>query len=378
MKFIHLSDLHLGKRLYGYSLLDDQRFILREILRVTGEEKPDGVLLAGDIYDKTVPPAEAVSLFDDFLTALSGLTPDVYVISGNHDSAERLAFGGRLMERSGVHLAPAYCGEPAVIRWEDRFGPVQVCLLPFLRPAHVRARHPELEIGDYTQAVETAVAEMGLEPGARKVLVAHQFVNGAGRSASEDVPVGGLEGVDWAAFDPFDYVALGHLHRAQQVGRAEVRYAGTPLAYSFEEARTGKSLTVVELREKGETEIRTVPLAPERPLREARGTFREVLDQLGRDASLADSYLRVTLTDDQDVQDAAARLRTRAPHLMRLDYDNARTRMALEEEDLPAARELPPEEVLSQFFQERTGHPLDACQEKISRSLIRKAWGEEA
>lgn len=262
MKLIHLSDLHLGKRVNDFSMLEDQQYILAEILQIIDREKPDGVLIAGDVYDKSVPSAEAVALLDDFLVRLSKRELRIFVISGNHDSPERMAFGGRLMERSGVHLAPVYDGRVEPVVLTDEYGPVKLYLLPFVKPSHVRRCFPEREIATYTDAVAAAVEAMGVDTAVRNVLVTHQFVTGAARCDSEELSVGGTDNVDASVFDPFDYVALGHIHGPQQVGRETVRYCGTPLKYSFSEAGHKKSVTVVELGAKGSVTIRTIPLKP--------------------------------------------------------------------------------------------------------------------
>ena len=250
MKLIHLSDLHLGKRVNEFSMLEDQQYILTEILQIIDREKPDGVMIAGDVYDKSVPSAEAVALLDDFLVRLAKRDLQVFLISGNHDSPERMAFGGRLMAQSGVHLAPVYDGKVSPITLTDEYGPVNLYLLPFLKPAHVRRCFPEREILTYTDALAAAIEAMGVDPAQRNVLVTHQFVTGAARCDSEEISVGGTENVDVSVFGPFDYVALGHIHGPQQVGRETVRYCGTPLKYSFSEAKHQKSVTVVELGEK--------------------------------------------------------------------------------------------------------------------------------
>ena len=276
MKFFHLSDLHLGLRFREQSLIEDQKYILDEILSLAEKEKPDGALIAGDVYDKSVPPAEAVALLDDFLVRLSQICPHIFLISGNHDSAERVAFGGRLMSAKGVHLSPVYTGECAPVVLSDGYGAVNVYLLPFVKPAHVRRAFPEAEIGnDYTAALSLAVEKMKIDRAARNVLGCHQFVTGATRSESEET-VGGLDNVDSSAFEPFDYVALGHIHSPQNVSSERIRYCGTPLKYSFSEAGQQKSVTVAELGKKGDLRVRTLPLTPLRETREIRGTYEEV------------------------------------------------------------------------------------------------------
>lgn len=329
MKFLHLADLHLGKRVNGFSMLEDQAHILRQILAILDDEQPDGVLIAGDVYDKSVPSVEAVELLDGFLTELRARGVPVLLISGNHDSPERLAFGGRVMDSCGIHISPVYDGALAPVTLHDAFGPVHVWLLPFVKPAHVRRWFPDADIESYTDAVAEAVAHMDIDTAARNVLVTHQFVTGGTRSGSEELSVGGTDNVDSGVFAPFDYVALGHLHGAQHIGRETIRYAGSPLKYSFSEARQHKSVTVVTLGEKGDVQVRTVALTPLRELREIRGGYDELTARsFYEHTTYRSDYLHLILTDEQDVSDAMSRLRTIYPYLMTLDYDNARTRAA--------------------------------------------------
>lgn len=329
MKFLHLADLHLGKRVNGFSMLEDQAHILRQILAILDDEQPDGVLIAGDVYDKSVPSVEAVELLDGFLTELRARGVPVLLISGNHDSPERLAFGGRVMDSCGIHISPVYDGALAPVTLQDAFGPVHVWLLPFVKPAHVRRWFPDADIESYTDAVAEAVAHMDIDTAARNVLVTHQFVTGGARSGSEELSVGGTDNVDSGVFAPFDYVALGHLHGAQNIGRETIRYAGSPLKYSFSEARQHKSVTVVTLGEKGDVQVRTVALTPLRELREIRGSYDELTARsFYEHTTYRSDYLHLILTDEQDVFDAMSRLRTIYPYLMTLDYDNARTRAA--------------------------------------------------
>lgn len=329
MKFLHLADLHLGKRVNGFSMLEDQAHILRQILAILDDEQPDGVLIAGDVYDKSVPSVEAVELLDGFLTELRARGVPVLLISGNHDSPERLAFGGRVMDSCGIHISPVYDGALAPVTLHDEFGPVHVWLLPFVKPAHVRRWFPDADIESYTDAMAEAVAHMDIDTAARNVLVTHQFVTGGARSGSEELSVGGTDNVDSGVFAPFDYVALGHLHGAQHIGRETIRYAGSPLKYSFSEASQHKSVTVVTLGEKGDVQVRTVALTPLRELREIRGNYDELTARsFYEHTTYRSDYLHLILTDEQDVFDAMSRLRTIYPYLMTLDYDNARTRAA--------------------------------------------------
>ena len=377
MKLIHLSDLHLGKRVNEFSMLEDQAFILQEILRIIDEEQPQAVLLAGDIYDKSVPSGEAVQLFDGFLWELSSRKLQVFVISGNHDSPERLSFGGRLMEGSGIHLSPVYSGKVEPVVLEDAYGPVNVYLLPFLKPAHVRRYFPEEESGTYTEALGKAVEALEIHKEQRNVLVTHQFVTGASRSDSEEISVGGSDNVDASVFDDFDYVALGHIHGPQNIGSPRIRYCGTPLKYSFSEVGQQKSVTVAELKEKGSLEVTVRPLTPLRDLREIRGSYLEVTAKSFYEGRNREDYLHITLTDEEDVPDGAAKLRVIYPNLMRLDYDNARTRSRNlpEGAEEPAAK--PPLELFEEFYERQNNQPMTEEQIRFSRELMETIWEDK-
>lgn len=371
MKFLHLADLHLGKRVNGFSMLEDQAHILRQILAILDDEQPDGVLIAGDVYDKSVPSVEAVELLDGFLTELRARGVPVLLISGNHDSPERLAFGGRVMDSCGIHISPVYDGALAPVTLHDTFGPVHVWLLPFVKPAHVRRWFPDADIESYTDAVAEAVAHMDIDTAARNVLVTHQFVTGGTRSGSEELSVGGTDNVDSGVFAPFDYVALGHLHGAQHIGRETIRYAGSPLKYSFSEARQHKSVTVVTLGEKGDVQVRTVALTPLRELREIRGSYDELTARsFYEHTTYRSDYLHLILTDKQDVFDAMSRLRTIYPYLMTLDYDNARTRAA-GGMSVPAETERrTPLELFEALYQRQNHQPMSEVQRAYIAQLM--------
>lgn len=371
MKFLHLADLHLGKRVNGFSMLEDQAHILRQILAILDDEQPDGVLIAGDVYDKSVPSVEAVELLDGFLTELRARSVPVLLISGNHDSPERLAFGGRVMDSCGIHISPVYDGALAPVTLHDAFGPVHVWLLPFVKPAHVRRWFPDADIESYTDAVAEAVAHMDIDTATRNVLVTHQFVTGGARSGSEELSVGGTDNVDSGVFAPFDYVALGHLHGAQHIGRETIRYAGSPLKYSFSEARQHKSVTVVTLGEKGDVQVRTAALTPLRELREIRGSYDELTARsFYEHTTYRSDYLHLILTDEQDVFDAMSRLRTIYPYLMTLDYDNARTRAA-GGMSVPAETERrTPLELFEALYQRQNHRPMSEVQREYIAQLM--------
>lgn len=359
MKLFHLSDLHLGVRLYEYSLLEDQEYILKKILSLVDKEKPDGVMIAGDIYDSPYPPVEAVRVFDDFLVSLAARKQQVYIISGNHDSAIRISCGARLMDMSGVHIAGAYDGKVRPITFEDEFGPVSFWLLPFVKPAAVRQAFPEAAVETWTDAIKTAVAGMGIDTAQRNVLISHQFVTGSARTESEQITVGGADNVDARAYDGFDYVALGHLHSPQNCGSERIRYCGTPLKYSFSEARDRKSVTVVELGKKGELCVRTEPLEPLHDMTILRGSYSDLtLRSFYQNTTWQTDYVRIILTDEDDVFDAMRKLRTIYKNLMNLVYDNARTRSSAVMGPAEDMKSKTPEELFGELFEKQMGRAM--------------------
>lgn len=378
---MHLADLHLGKRVNGFSMMEDQEYILNRILEIMEEEQPDGLLIAGDVYDKTIPPAEAVRLMDDFLTAVAAKHVPVFLISGNHDSAERVAFGHQLMQGSGIWISPVYDGTIRHHTLEDRWGEVNIYLIPFLRPSVVRSFFPDVEIEDYTDALRTIIEDLQVDTSRRNVVLAHQFVTAAGALPetcdSEQLSVGGLDRVDGSVFSPFDYTALGHLHGPQRVGSETIRYAGSPLKYSFSELHQRKSVTVAELRAKGETEIRQIPLQPRREMIELRGTFEEILEEARKKGELQTDYYHMILTDETDVVDALSRLREYYPNIMLLDYDNRRTRSQKEVEQLDRVEERTPGELFAALYEQQNGPEMDSDRKEYLDGLIREIWEEQ-
>lgn len=369
MRFLHLSDLHIGKRLNEFSLLEDQAYILGQILEITKSEQPDGVLIAGDVYDKAAPSAEAVGLFDDFLTRLSRSGTAVFLISGNHDSPERIAYGSRILDRCRIYLSPLYEGKTEPVILKDEIGEVAVYLLPFLKPAMLRRFWPEEEIGSYTDALRLAVGAMDISPSRRNILVAHQFVTGASRCESEEVTIGGLDNVDASVFAAFDYVALGHIHSPQSIGET-IRYCGTPLKYSFSEAGQEKSVTVVELSEKGSLQLRTIPLKPLHDLRELRGRYGELTARSFYEGTPTEDYLHIVLTDEEDILGAAEKLRTIYPNLMKLSYDNRRTRSDRVLESASGVEEKSPLELLSELYRLQNNQEMSKEQQTYAASVF--------
>ena len=377
MKFLHLSDLHLGKRVHNFSMIEEQKYILNQILDIADDEKITSVIIAGDVYDKPVPPAEAVALFDDFLVKLAERKLQVFVISGNHDSAERIAFGEKLMRQSNVYLSPVYNGDIKPVTLEDAFGKINIFLLPFIKPLHVRHFNEDALVTDYTEAMRYVISRMNPDANERNVLVCHQFVTGAARCESEEISVGGLDNVDASVFEPFDYVALGHIHGPQNIGSEKVRYCGTPLKYSFSETDHKKSVTIAELREKGELILKEIPLKPFHDLVKIKGSFEELTDKAFYGKMDTESYVHITLLEEQDIPNAFGKLATIYPNLMLLRYENKRTSgesgQPLESENI----HMSPETLFSQFYETMNHQPMTKEQETYMLEKIGKIWGIE-
>ena len=376
MKCIHLSDLHIGKKVNEFSMLEDQAYILTKIINIIDEQNVEAVFIAGDVYDKPVPPIDAINLFDDFLVRLSKRNLKVFIISGNHDSAERLAFGGRLMNQSGIYVSPIYHGDIQPITIQDDNGDLNVYLLPFIKPAHVR-HSLEIEVSSYNEAVERAINHMNIDTTKRNVLLAHQFVTGAIRSDSEEISVGGSDNVDAHLFKDFDYVALGHIHRPQKCIYDYIRYSGTPLKYSFSEANHHKSVTIINIQEKGNLSIEQIPLIPKRDMVELKGTYNElVAKSFYEHTTYQEDYVHITLTDEEDILDALAKLRVIYKNIMKLDYDNQRTRHQSELSLSDAVEEKTPYEHFSDFYEMMNGQSLNDEQSAFMQQLIESIWGD--
>lgn len=437
MKLLHISDLHIGKRVNEFSMIEDQKYILRQILTIADQQQADGVMIAGDIYDKPVPSAEAVQVFDWFLTELADRGKKVYAVSGNHDSAERIAFGAQLMRGRGVYVSPVYRGETAKYTLTDAYGEMNIYLLPFIKPAVVRHALEGLTDTDadfmqeevlsdaaekekpskvllgscyetekssevssescyetekpskvssescyekekpskvspesYHDAVKIVIERMNVDTSKRNILIAHQFVTGAGRCDSEEVSVGGLDNVESEVFDAFDYVALGHIHSPQFIKRETLRYCGTPLKYSFSEADQEKSVTLVEFAEKGNIQLSTVPLVPLRDMRRIRGTYLEVTARTFYQEFNTEDYVQVTLTDEEDIPDGLQKLRIIYPNLMRLEYDNSRTKQSHMIERAEDIEQKSEQELFAEFYELQNNQPMNAEQAAFVAQLI--------
>lgn len=386
MKFAHISDLHLGLRLYEMRMTEEQRYILEEITGLLKEEKPDALLISGDIYDRPVPPEEAVEMLSDFLGRVRALGISIFMISGNHDSPERISFGEKILGLGDVHVAGKYDGKIKKVVKEDKYGRINFFLLPYIKPSYVNAYleedkkirkdpEPAGEKGTdkdsdkglnlYQRAVEEAIATDPPDTSERNVILAHQFVMGATRSESEEVIVGLVDSIGAEVFDGFDYVALGHLHKPQHIGEKRVRYCGTPLKYSFSEEKNKKSVTFVEMKQKGDMKISAKELKPRRDVRSIKGRFPELL------AGKSDDYIRVVLTDDAPVPNAFNRLRESYPNILKLEYD-AKVSKGTGLKSVFLSDTKTPAEIFEEFYERVNERKMTAGQKRILDSIIEK------
>lgn len=375
MKLLHLADLHIGKRVYEYSMLEEQKEVLKQAISMVIEQKVDVVLIAGDVYDKSIPTIEGIKLLDDFLTALSKENIPVLLISGNHDSAERLSFGRELLETAGVYVVGAFHEQITSITFSDVYGEVNFYLLPFIKPSQVQLQEGEEAPKDYTEMIQLLLNRVFIDNTKRNVILAHQFVGGKGiellETDSETKSIGGLDMVDYQVFDAFDYVALGHLHKSQKVGRETVRYAGSPIKYSFSEARHRKSATLVTIKEKGNIKIEKLPFYPLHDMREMKGTLEQLTKEEVLNAGDREDYVHITLTDEEEIYDVLGKLRAIYPNLLLLDFDNKRTRATgaspITEEVIKKQGTL---ELFREFFLKQTGNVMGEIQEKMVRDIL--------
>ena len=377
MKIIHLADLHIGKRVNEFSMIDDQKYILNQILEIIDKEKPDAVIIAGDVYDKQVPSIEAVELLDSFISDISKRKTTTFIISGNHDSAERLAFGSSLMAMGKIYISPVYNGKISKYTLKDDFGSANFYLLPFVKPSHVKRFFPDEKIESYTDAIKVVVDNLKLDTSEINILIAHQFVTGASRTESEEISVGGLDNVDASVFEDFDYVALGHIHRPQKIGTERIRYCGTPLKYSFSEVNDAKSVSIIEINSKEDFNLRTIPLIPKRDMRKIRGTYEELITKTSYESTNTDDYIHVTLTDEFNVVDAIQKLRVIYKNIMKLEYDNIRTRESRKINlDNMVIENKNPLEIFSEFYKLQNNKEMNDEQKEIIKRIMEEVWEE--
>jgi len=376
MKFLHLSDLHIGKRVHECPMIEEQKYVFDQITNIIDFNAIEAVLIAGDVYDKSVPSAEAVQLFDSFLTKLAKRKLHVFVISGNHDSAERIAFGSEIMQNVNVYMSPVYNGSVQPVKLNDEFGSINIYMLPYIKPVHVRSIFEDAQIESYNDAVKFAIKQMNVDTSERNVILSHQFVTGASTCESEEMSIGGVENIDAEAYDDFDYVALGHIHSPQKCKRETLRYCGSPLKYSFSEAGHIKSAVIVEMGEKGKTRIETVPLDPMHDMREIKESYSTLASKSYYDGTATDDYLHIILTDEVPIPGAADKLRVIYPNLLLLDYENLKNSSSVADANAADVKNKKPIELLKDFYFIQNGKEMSEFQTEFAKKIIEEAEEE--
>lgn len=367
MKLLHISDLHIGKKVKGFSLLEDQQYVLSQILSTVKEYEVDGIIIAGDIYDNSTPSSEAVSCFDWFVSQIHSLSVSCYVVSGNHDSIYRVSFGSDIMAEENVYFAKKYSGKIEPIKAKDG---VNIWLLPFIRPYDVREYHPDFEIGSYEDMMKTVISNLEIDESQTNLLVAHQFITTSGkepeRSESETISLGTLDNIDYSNFDKFDYVALGHIHKPQAMGRKTVRYAGSILKYSFDEKDHIKSMVLIDIKDK-KADFELLPLKPLKDMKEFTGKFDELMK-----LPSTDDYVRIVLKDENFITDVKHKLETNFKNIMEIVYDNKYTRENREIDRADCVENKTPLELFQKFY--FLQHNSEMNEEEIE--TVRKVFEE--
>ncbi|MCH5251795.1 MAG: exonuclease SbcCD subunit D [Lachnospiraceae bacterium] len=371
MRFLHTADLHIGKRLFDVNLAADQRAVLHQIADIAKKEQCDAVLIAGDIYDKPTPSAEAMGIFDTFVSELVLGGISVYAISGNHDSGERVNYLSGLIEKQGIVMRGKYEGDLYCKTLSDEYGELDLYLLPFIKPIGVKVYFPEEEIATYEEALRTVLGQAERNPDRRSVLVSHQFVMGASTCDSEEFAIGGLDAISFDAYEGFDYVALGHIHGGQKIKKNTLRYSGTPLKYSFSEALHKKSVTIVEVKEKGDVTCRPVPLSPIHDLRIVKGNYEELMDM-----TYSEDYVQVIVTDEEVMPDARVSLLAVFPNMLKFSVENSRTSVSWEATDSDGFENKSPLEMMEEFYCFRNNaEKMGESQREVLTELLEELEG---
>lgn len=378
MKLLHIGDLHLGKSLGEFDLIKDQEALLDQLLEIAEAESVDALLIAGDVYDKSIPSEAATRLLDHFLSRAAESRLPVYMISGNHDSEERLNYGSHLFAANHIFIATKYKGSLYKQTLRKGQEEVDLYLLPFVKASQVRHYLPEAGIESYEDAVRAILEQAEIDTTRQNVLVAHQFVTGRSQDpelgGSESLgtqSVGLVEKIGYDCFDDFDYVALGHIHSPQQVGRAEVRYAGSPLKYSLSEVQNKKSVSLITLSGKGQVEVTLIPVRPLRDMRHLKGKMKELLDP--SQITNTQDFIYVTLTDEEFHSDAMGIFQQIYPYTVKIDYDNSHTREVEQVDISKIAENRSFEELIRDFYSQIYGGGISEEEMDVMRAVAREA-----
>ena len=385
MKILHLSDLHIGKIVLEQSMLDDQKYMLNQIIEKIQEEKIELVLISGDIYDRGVPPSEAVTVLNNFLKVLiKDLHLKVCIIAGNHDSKERLNFGSEIFKSDGLYISSIYDGNIDKVELEDEYGKINIYMLPYIKPIEVRQFFEEdVDVSSYHNAVKEVILKENINEKERNIILSHQFVTAGGiepeKSESETLYLGGTENVDVSCYDKFDYVALGHIHGPQRIGRDTARYAGTILKYSFSEVHQNKSLTIIDFKEKENLKIDLIPLKPLRDMRVIKGPIEELTKEENYSKTNREDYIRAIITNEEQVYDAIGQLRKIYPNVLRLDIENSKAKIDSETKlsDLDNIKKKDEVELFNEFYKYQNNQDLNEVQLEIIKNVIKEVKKED-
>ena len=380
MKLMHLSDLHLGKLALEQSMIDDQKYILNQIIDIVKKEKVDIVLIAGDVYDKSIPTIEAVNLFSNFLTKLYKLKVLIFVISGNHDSKDRLSFGNELFVDNGIYIEGIFNGNLRCETINDKDGKLNIYMLPFIKPVEIKRFYPDEIIDTYEDAIKCILKHSSINKSERNIIMVHQFVTSLGesviRSDSESISLGGIDNIDVNLFKDFDYVAMGHIHGPQKVGRETVRYSGSPLKYSFSEVNQKKSVCIIEFNSKEDINISKIPLIPIRDMRVIKGPFDKLISKEIVNLENKNDYLDVILTDDDYIINAIGKLRKFYPNILKLEYENKISSNEVSDNIDIDKNNMSPIDLFSEFYKMQNGIELSVKKKKIIEEVIKEVNDE--
>ena len=383
MKILHLADLHIGKVVLEQSMLEDQKYMLNQIIEKIKEENIDIVLISGDVYDRSIPPADSVKVLNNFLKILvKDLNLKVFVIAGNHDSKERLSFGSEIFAEEGLHIVADYEGKLEKITLKDEFGDLNIYMLPYVKPIEVK-QYFEEEINSYHDAVKKIIEQESIDENSRNIILSHQFVTAGNeepeKSESETLFLGGTENVDVSCFNKFDYVALGHIHGPQRIGRDTARYAGTILKYSFSEVNQKKSLTIIDFKEKGNLQISLIPLTPLRDMRVIKGPIEELIKEENYIGTNREDYIRAIITNEEPVYDAIGQIKKIYPNTLRLDIENSKTSInsGMKLSDLDNIKKKDEVELFNEFYKFQHNKDLEDFQIEILKSVVKEVKKEE-
>lgn len=377
MKILHLADMHIGKNVIEQSMLEDQEYMLEQIIKKIKKEKIEVVLISGDVYDRSIPPSEAVNLLDNFLKILiKDLKLKVFIIAGNHDSKERLNFGSKIFEEEGLYICTSYEGNIKKVQLEDKYGKINIYMLPYIKPIEVKRYFEDTEINSYNDAIKNIIKKEKINQDERNIILSHQFVTAGNtepeKSDSETLFLGGTENVDVSNYDKFDYVALGHIHGPQRIGRDTARYAGTILKYSFSEVNQKKALTVIDYKEKGNLEYKLIQLVPIRDMRVIKGPIEELLKEENYIGTNRNDYIRAIITNEEPIYDAIGQIKRVYPNTLRLDIENSKFVQSFENKltNIDEIKKRDELELFNEFFQFQNNTELNKMQTEIMKNII--------